>query len=276
MRALTSGMMGVVVAGEQQRRLPQPGQQRQAGPAGPGGDPLGVAGIQVPARGGHLRQDLRPARHHQHARAGGDQDQPPAAVALAERELLGKAAAPGDPEHVNGAVAELVEEAREQPRQARQPVRQARQRRASHAGTSKRTTSSEASSASTSGCSSSRLAPMPLTSSSGVRVGSPGRTATRSGWFPTTTTRMDADMPAQRSMTLDVQAGPAKRRSAGARVGVVTATGRRAAAPRGGAASRLPSSAAPAPATRTSGICRPRSAPCRRPAAPPRWPRRRA
>ena len=155
---------GVVVAGEQQCRLPDPGQQRQAAPAGAGGelvevaaprahaaaavqelpragrvrsdgpavevggDPLGVVGIQVPAGGGHPRQDLRPAGHHQRARAGGGQDQPSAAVAVAQRELLGQATSPGDPQHVHGRVAQLVEEAGNQARQSRQPVGHPRQR----------------------------------------------------------------------------------------------------------------------------------------------------
>ena len=128
---------GVVVAGQQQGRLADPGQQRQAGPAGPGdqlvevaapgadpgvavqerprsggvgpdgpavevgGDPLGEVRVQVAAGGGHPRQHPRAAGHHQRAGAGGGQDQPPAAVALGQGELLGQAAAPGDPEQVH-------------------------------------------------------------------------------------------------------------------------------------------------------------------------------
>src|ERR1035438_5366901 len=52
-------------------------------------------------------------------------------------------------------------------------------------GTSKRTTPRDGLSASTNGCSRSRLAPMPLISSSGTRSGCPWRTATRSCWSPT-------------------------------------------------------------------------------------------
>jgi hypothetical protein len=155
---------GVVVAGQQQGGLADPGQQRQAGPAGAGGqlvqiaaprahagaavqqgsgpagvdpdgpavevggDPLGIARVQIPAGGRHPGQDLRPAGHHQHASAGGDQDQPPAAGALREGELLGQPAAPGDAQQVHGRIAELVEEAGEQAGQARQPVGGPRQR----------------------------------------------------------------------------------------------------------------------------------------------------
>ena len=161
---------GVVVAGQQQRRLPDPGQQGQAGPAGPGGelvevaapgtdagvavqqgprparvgpdgppvqlgaDPLGVAGVQVAAGGGHPRQHPRPAGHHQRAGAGGNQHQPPATLRLAEGELLGQAAAPGDPQHVHPLVAQPVQEPGDQAGQSRQAVGDPRQGRAAHAG----------------------------------------------------------------------------------------------------------------------------------------------
>jgi hypothetical protein len=89
-----------------------------------GGDPLGVAGVQVAAGGGHACQHPWAGRHHQcaGAGAGGGQDQPPAAVALRQGELLGQATTPGDPQQVDALVAELVEEPGDQPGQPGQPV----------------------------------------------------------------------------------------------------------------------------------------------------------
>src|SRR4029450_3783593 len=94
----------------------------------------GVAGVQVAAGGRHACQHPWVGRHHEGAGAGGGQDQPPAAVALGQGELLGQAATPGDPQQVHAQVSELVQEPGEQPGQSRQPVGEPRQGGASDSG----------------------------------------------------------------------------------------------------------------------------------------------
>ena len=210
----------VVVAGDDQRGLPDQPQHRQRAPAEPGqqlvvvaavravpgagaqhlggalrvgahgaavelgGDPGGVAGVPVPARGEHPGQHLRPARHHDQPGAGADQHQPPALLGLGHRELLGEAAAPGEAQHVDPLVAQL-------PHQAGRPAGPAsscgtaRPAAASRRCPARRTGSprGRAAAASTNGCSTSMVAPMPFISSSGVRAGPDPRarrTATRS------------------------------------------------------------------------------------------------
>jgi hypothetical protein len=64
---------------------------------------------------------------------GGGKDQPPAARALLERELLRQRAAPGHAQHVDFLVSELVEQPRGQPRQGGGTVGQGGRRRAAHA-----------------------------------------------------------------------------------------------------------------------------------------------
>jgi len=150
----------VVVAGKDQRGLPDQRQERQAGPARAGGElvqvterradaalavherahPLGiiarrpavedrrdrtqVAPVQVAAWGHHVPQHTRPGRHHQRSGRRADEHQPPAAVAAEGGEVLGDPAAPGDAEHVGLVVAQRCQQARHQPAHAGEAVRQ--------------------------------------------------------------------------------------------------------------------------------------------------------
>ena len=143
----------VVVPGEDQGRLPDERQHGEARPADPGeelkevadtgpepllfvqdaprlvrppshlaavqqrGDGPGVRRVAVAPRSEHLAEHAEAARHHQHARPGGDQHQSPAATWVLEGQLLGQTAAPGDAEDVEPVVAELVEEPPEEARQ---------------------------------------------------------------------------------------------------------------------------------------------------------------
>ena len=159
----------VVVSGQDERRLAQPRQERQAGPGRRGselvhvaarradpvtavhrrhdlrgidsrqsavevaGDPLQVAGVQVTARCHQVPEDRRPGRHHRRARRGGDEHQPTAPGPLKRGEVLGDAAAPGDAEHVDAIVAELGQHGRDQPAEPAEAVRPARRGRAADA-----------------------------------------------------------------------------------------------------------------------------------------------
>ena len=150
---------------------------------------LGVRRVAVAPRGEHLAEHAEAGRHHQHAGPGADQHQSSAATRVLEGQLLGQAAAPGDAEGVEPVVAEPVEQRPDE------PCQQSRSCRAPSArgepptpGTSNRTTSIRGSTSSTNGWSRSRLAPMPLQSTSGGPGAVPGRTATRTSW-PRTRTR---------------------------------------------------------------------------------------
>src|SRR6266568_387941 len=80
-------------------------------------------------------------------------------------------------------------------------------------GMSNRMTPRRGSSASTNGCSSSRLAPMPLHRSSGGRPGVPSRTATRIARPPTLRIRIRSPGPARNSRARRARAGPVPGRS---------------------------------------------------------------
>jgi hypothetical protein len=148
----------VVVAGQDERALAQQRQERHAGPARACGElvqvaerradpvavvhrrrdplrilprrsavnrtgyPLQVAAVPVAPRRHHVREHRRPGRDHQRAGRGGDQHQPPAARALERGEVLRHRPAPGDAEHVDLVVAELGQQARDQPAQPGKPV----------------------------------------------------------------------------------------------------------------------------------------------------------
>ena len=159
----------VVVPGQDERRLAQPRQQRQAGPARRGGelvhiaarradpvtvvhrrydlrgidsrqpavevagDPLQVVGVQVTPRCHQADEDRRPGRHHRRAGRGRDEHEPAAPGPLKRGEVLGDAAAPGDAEHVDAIVAELGQHGRDQPAEPAEAVRPARRGRAADA-----------------------------------------------------------------------------------------------------------------------------------------------
>jgi hypothetical protein len=159
----------VVVSGQDEHRLAQSRQQRQAAPARAGeeliqvpgrrpdpvtvvhrgrdqpgiiarrtpvdvpGHPLQVATVQVPPRRHHVHEHRRLAGDRRHAGRGGDEHQPPAAGALGRGELLRDAAAPGDAKHIDLAVAELGQHARDQPTQPSEAVGSRRRRRAADA-----------------------------------------------------------------------------------------------------------------------------------------------
>ncbi len=159
----------VVVAGHDERALPEQRQERQAGPARargelvqvparradpvavvhrrrdmPGvlprrtpvdrpGHPLHVAAVHIPPRRHHVLEHRRPPRHHQRAGRGGDQHQPTAARPVERGEVLRDGPAPGDAEHVDLAVAELGQHAGDQRTQPGEPVRAGRLRRAADA-----------------------------------------------------------------------------------------------------------------------------------------------
>jgi hypothetical protein len=160
----------VVVAGHDQRRLPQQRQERQAGPARargelvqvpagwpdpvavihrpgrPGGigagrpavdaarHPLQVPAVQVTPGRHHVHEHRGPGRHHHRPGRGGHQHQPAAPVPLERGEVLRDRAAPGDAQHVDLAVAELGEQVRDQPAQPGEPVRARRLGRAAYPG----------------------------------------------------------------------------------------------------------------------------------------------
>jgi len=159
----------VVVSGQDERRLAQPRQERQAGPARRGGelvhvaarradpvtvvhrrhdlrgidsrqpavevagDPLQVARVQVTPRCRQVHQDRRPGRHHRRTGRGRHEHEPAAPGPLEGGEVLGDAAAPGDAEHVDAIVAELGQHGRDQPAEPAEAVRPARRGRAADA-----------------------------------------------------------------------------------------------------------------------------------------------
>jgi hypothetical protein len=160
----------VVVAGQDERPLPQQRQERQAGPAGAreelvqvpagradpvavvhrrrdqlgvlprrtpvdrAGHPLQVAAVQVAPGRDHAREHPWPGRHHERPGRGGDQHQPAAAGALERGEVLRDAPAPGDAEHVHLVVTKLGQQARDRPAQPGEPVRAGRLGRTAHPG----------------------------------------------------------------------------------------------------------------------------------------------
>ena len=156
----------VVVAGQDQRRLPDQLREGQAGPAGdrqllvevsapvaaarvgqqgdgarvrphraavdPGSHRAGVLGVLEPPPRQHLADEGRAARDH-HAGGGADEDEPPAPASLLEGELLGERTTPRHAEHVGLRMAQLVEDPGDEPAHVPEPVRPARRRRPSHA-----------------------------------------------------------------------------------------------------------------------------------------------
>ena len=66
--------------------------------------------------------------------AGADQHQPAAPAGVLDRELLRQRAAPGEAEHVDPVVTQLVEHPRKHPGQLREPGRQDADRGAADAG----------------------------------------------------------------------------------------------------------------------------------------------
>src|SRR6478752_4052779 len=137
----------------------------------------GVVVIQEPAWGQHLRQHQRVSRHHDCTRAGGHQDQPPAATRVLKRELLGQRPAPGHTENIHLAVeSKLLQQAAKYGN----PYGRGEFGDPPVPGTSNRTTVVSGSRCATSGSSTSRLAPMPLHNTSGMPV--PSRTFTRICW----------------------------------------------------------------------------------------------
>jgi len=159
----------VVVAGHDEHRLAQQRQERHAGPARARGElvqvparradpvavvhrrrylpgirsgrtpvdvarhPLQVSAVQVTPRRHHVREHSRPGRHHQRPGRGRHQHKPAAARPLERGEVLRDRAAPGDAEHVDPAVAELGQHARDQRAQTGEPVRAGARGRAAHA-----------------------------------------------------------------------------------------------------------------------------------------------
>jgi hypothetical protein len=66
---------------------------------------MSPAMILVAPRRRQFEQDLKLARHHEVARRGGREHEPPAALALLKGELLRQRAAPGDAKHIHPLVA---------------------------------------------------------------------------------------------------------------------------------------------------------------------------
>ena len=158
---------GVIVAGHDEHGLPQPRQERHAGPAGRGGELIEIAPgqrrgvvppvqvgadlmrlgarrspvqqrgetLQVPGVGvapgrGHPKQNAGPGGHHERTGGRAGQDQAAAAPGLERREVLRHCAAPGDAEHVSCLVPELGQQCGDEPAQPAEPVGALRQRRA--------------------------------------------------------------------------------------------------------------------------------------------------
>jgi hypothetical protein len=133
----------VVVAGENERRLPDQAEKREAGPAGAGGqlvqvaadrsradlvledredvtrvlpgcaavqetgDAGGVPGVTEAARREHAQQRGRLSGDHQDSGAGADQDQPAHPAPVLDRELLSERSTPRQSEYVDLVVPEL-------------------------------------------------------------------------------------------------------------------------------------------------------------------------
>ena len=225
MRALTSGMIGSSFPASTRVLLPQHRQERQAGPAqhrrpaearsrdvtrgvtGRGGSAgelrLGAqlaavqsrsdrdceVGIAVAARGHHLGKHAWMRRHHEVTGRGAHQHESAASARVLEGELLREPTAPRDPEHVDRLVPELAQQTARAAWTAARSCTAARGRDDPPTpGTSNDTTSMSGRKADTNGSSRSRLAPMPLHSTSGGPGPVPGRTATRRSW-PSTRTR---------------------------------------------------------------------------------------
>jgi hypothetical protein len=158
----------VVVAGHDEHRLAQQRQERHAGPArardelvkvahrrpdpvavvhrrrdppriGPrratvdaACHSLQVPAVQVPPRRHHVRKHRRAGGHHHRTGRGRHQHKPAAAHPLERGEVLRDPAAPGDAEHVDLAVAQFGQHARDQRAQPAEPVRARRRGRATH------------------------------------------------------------------------------------------------------------------------------------------------
>jgi hypothetical protein len=154
----------VVVARDDQRRLAEQRQERQAGPArsrgelvqvpprrpdpvpvvhrhrdpsrvGPRRPPvqvardlLQVAAVKVTPRRHQLREHRGLGRHHEGAGSRGDEHQAAAPRTLERGEVLGHAAAPGDAEHVDLVVAEFGQQPGDQHAQPGEAVRRGRRR----------------------------------------------------------------------------------------------------------------------------------------------------
>jgi hypothetical protein len=80
--------------------------------------------IFVPSRGQHLPQDRQPARNRGKARAGADKDEAAALSALLEGEVLSQRAAPGDTEDVRARMPELAEDPGDQAAHPGEPIGQ--------------------------------------------------------------------------------------------------------------------------------------------------------
>ena len=208
-RAFSQRDDGIVVTGQDQGGRPQPRQPREAGPAeareqlvivAPGppracrdvqqvtgqgrvlpraapvqltGDARRVSRVQVATRRDHAQQDPRIPRDHERARPGRHQHQAAHPVGPAQRELLREPAAPGDAQDIGLPVAELVEQASQPRRRGAKVVGDDRAGELPMPGMSNLMTGRCGSSASTNGWSASRLAPMPLQSSSGGTARTP-------------------------------------------------------------------------------------------------------
>jgi hypothetical protein len=110
--------------------------------------------------GEHRAEHARRGRHHQHAGPGAHQHKPAAAPRVLERQLLGEPS-PREAEDVEAPVTEPVEQASDETGEQWDVVRHLRRRRTACAGYVE---------ADHRGWSSSRLAPMPLHSTSGGPV----------------------------------------------------------------------------------------------------------
>src|SRR6266852_1765452 len=84
-----------------------------------------VSRVLIASWRGYLRQDRGTAGNHERPGACADQNQSPTAPGVLISKLLCKRPTPGDTQHIDLLVAQLIKHLRHQPGMGRKPVRDA-------------------------------------------------------------------------------------------------------------------------------------------------------